>query len=119
MDTFDITEAVISDQSCTNFIDGKVIDVERLKTLWKIVCDENDSQLDFIPHDYAQQWISFRDETNSAIDRASTPAQIVHALRKLLPLLESPTRTEFYKGMEGLARKTSSGVIHHVRLEDL
>lgn len=119
MDIFDITEAIISDQINTNFVDGKVIDIKRLKTLWKIVCDENDSQIELISPEFAQQWVSFRDETNNALEQATSPAQVVHALKNLLPLLDSPSHTGYYRGMEGLTRKATSGVIHHVRLEDL
>lgn len=78
-----------------------VLDAQRMKTLWEMICEENDSQLHLVDKSSADHWLSMKKGINSDLDQAVSDEDIVAALGIVIRALSAPPEYKSYRGMQG------------------
>lgn len=93
----DIQRQIIENHRLTNTTHtGGIIDPQRLLTLWKMVCEENDSQLHLVSEAHQRHWVNLRDSTNRKLEEATTPGDVVNALSMVANMVLSVPKVDQY-----------------------
>lgn len=87
MADFHISEAIIDHQRATNTCGDDVVDISRVEALWRVIEDENNSEMHLVSLSHAQYWERIRDEINKKLEVAETPEDKYDALRQVIPLV--------------------------------
>lgn len=103
MSQFDVTEAILSD------IDPSLDEVERLVTMWRIICDENESEAHLVTEEQWLSWASFESRINRSLSEATCDSERMLALRPLVSALSSEATPGTHAGHSGIRR---DGVFH-------
>lgn len=116
LSTFDINEQIITNQHYSNQYNGEIIDHERLRTLWTLICEENDSQQEYVTEEEWNTWVKFRDNTNRYLESADTPYLVITALQRVAEMVLHPSPTEGqYQDYRGIIRDS----VAHVSVENI
>lgn len=106
---FDIVEKIIGLQHDTNMYNGEPLDIDRVIALWRIIEEENNSQIHLIQNkELVEEWNTKRKRINRKLEAAENPTQQISALHDIIRMIaDSPVYDHEYKGYIGIKRGDS------------
>lgn len=106
---FEIVETIIGLQHDTNVYNGEPLDIDRVIALWRIIEEENNSQMHLIQSkELIEEWKTKRKRINGKLEAAENPTQQISALADIIKIIaDNPVYGHAYKGYTGIKRGDS------------
>ena len=106
---FEIVEKIIGLQHDTNMYNGEPLDIDRVIALWRIIEEENASQIHLIQNEsLVEEWNTKRKRINRKLEAAENPTQQISALQDIIRMVaDNPVYGHEYKGYVGIKRGNS------------
>lgn len=105
MARYDVTEQVLE----TARLSGAGLDVERLTTLWRIICEENEAEAHLVTEAQWMSWTAFEAGVERALAAATCDADRIQALDPVIRALSSEVTEATREGYAGVER---TGMFH-------